>query len=78
MTDARRTLDTRPKGLLAREIGGVSLPIQVLHSQRGYYIGTCDEGGPVSRESYESWPTADQAEAALKAGPDAWTQNDLD
>ena len=49
------------------------LPLQVLKSQAGYYIGTLDEDGmPCSRESNEYFSTE---EAALKAfGCGGWTQ----
>lgn len=65
-----------PTGLLAREFAGLRLPLQVLRSARGFYLGTADESGPVSRESAEYWPTETAAATALAAGPDAWTQRD--
>lgn len=65
-----------PTGELARQIGGSRLPLQVLRSAAGYYIGTADEGGPYSRESAEYWPNQDAAQRALEAGPHAWTQRD--
>ena len=69
------TTDIRaPHGKLALEFGGFRLPLTVLKSQRGYYLGTYDDGGPVSRESAEYWTTEDRAEDALAAGE--WTQRD--
>ncbi|AXK43848.1 hypothetical protein [Erythrobacter aureus] len=65
-----------PTGKLAYEFGNRRLPLQVLQSGRGFYLGTADDGGPVSRESAEYWPTYDEAEGALDKGPDAWTQRD--
>jgi len=52
------------------------LPLQVLKSAAGFYIGTADEMGPMSRDSVEYWPTEDQAQTALDAGRDAWTQRE--
>lgn len=52
------------------------LPLQVLNSQAGFYLGTVDaDGFPCSRESVEYWTTAAEAEAAL-AGVEGldWTQ----
>lgn len=46
-----------PFGLLAAE-SGVELHIQVLSSQRGFYIGTANEMGPMSRESVEYYKTS--------------------
>lgn len=53
------------KGELAYEMLGVRLPLRVLRSAAGYYIGTFDEQGPVSRESLEYYPTLEAAQAAL-------------
>lgn len=47
---------------------GVTLQLQVLRSNAGYYVGTqCNECGPYSRESgyYE---TREAADKALKTG----------
>ncbi|WP_179207549.1 hypothetical protein [Escherichia coli] len=50
----------QPNGILAAQ-AGYTLPLQVLSSVRGYYIGTqCDEG-PVSRESVEYYRNHEQA-----------------
>lgn len=51
---------------------GRQLPLQVLKSAAGYYIGTADEDGPFTRESIEYWPSADLAADALRNG--TWTQ----
>jgi len=60
-------------GYLAVKYCGLSLPLRVLCSGAGYYIGTgSDELGPVSRESEEYWPTRDAAQTALDTGN--WTQ----
>ena len=62
-------------GWLAKQWGGQELPLKVLNSAAGFYLGTCDEEGPYSRESEEYWRTHDEAEAALDS-PDqtSWTQ----
>ena len=60
-----------PSGLLALKYVGERLPLQVLRSAAGYYIGTYDDG-PVSRESVEYFPTDEAARHALETG--AWTQ----
>jgi len=58
-------------GLLALTYVGKRLPLQVLRSAAGHYIGTFD-GGPVTRESVEYFPTDEAARHALETG--AWTQ----
>ncbi len=64
---------TEQTGYLAVKYCGLSLPLRVLRSGAGYYIGTgSDELGPVSRESEEYFPNRDAAKAALKTGN--WTQ----
>ena len=55
-------------GKLAKEICGVELPVAVLESQAGFYLGTEDRGVPFSRESFEYFETRDLAEAALACG----------
>ncbi|EAV2220378.1 hypothetical protein C6Y61_22910 [Salmonella enterica] len=52
----------------------MSIPLQVLHSGAGYYIGTQNEDGPVSRKSVEYFSTHSQAEHALKQG--TWSQRE--
>jgi hypothetical protein len=60
-------------GKLALEYCGEQLPLQVLKSGAGFYIGTCDEiGAPVSRESQEYYKTSQLAADALQNG--TWTQ----
>lgn len=58
-------------GKLASELG-LWLPVRVLQSFRGFYLGTANEEGPVSRESEEYWPTREAATSALADG--RWTQ----
>lgn len=53
-----------PAGMLARE-ASYRLPLQVLRSARGFYLGTANESGPVSRESEEYWVTEGEAKTAL-------------
>ncbi len=59
-------------GQLARQWCKVNLPVKVLQSGAGWYLGTFDHEGPCSRESREYFPSREAAEAALKAG--TWTQ----
>lgn len=62
-------------GKLAKEYCGKRLPLQVLQSHRGFYIGTFDEEGPCSRESEEYFAARPQAETAMAAGQ--WTQKQI-
>ena len=64
-----------PFGLLASE-AGIELRVQVLSSQRGFYIGTANEMGPVSRESVEYYKTSQLADIALERVE--WTQRNND
>ncbi|MCB2040462.1 MAG: hypothetical protein KDH48_06555 [Rhodoferax sp.] len=59
-------------GALALAYTGKCLPLQVLLSAAGHYIGTQDDEGPVSRESVEYFPSPEAAQRALAT--DAWTQ----
>lgn len=60
-------------GSLAQRFSNLTLELVVLKSANGYYIGTFDSRkGPVSRESFEYWPTYDLAIAALYT--QQWTQ----
>lgn len=59
-------------GLLARTYCKTELPLSILKSNAGYYIGTHSEDGPVSRESMEYWRSKAAAEQALEKGE--WTQ----
>lgn len=61
-------------GQLAKEYAGKRLPLQVLQSAAGFYIGTSDELGPVSRESAEYFRKRSSAELALERNE--WTQRD--
>jgi hypothetical protein len=70
------TASTVPCGKLAFEIMSVRLPLEVMQSPRGFYLGTSNDAGPVSRESHEYWPTHDEAQSALEAGECAWNQRD--
>jgi len=51
---------------------GKRLPLQVLCSAAGHYIGTADADGPVSRESASFFRSHHAAEHALKTG--RWQQ----
>ena len=55
-------------GKLARELCWVELPVTVLESRAGFYLGTQAKGLPVSRESEEYFAERKLAEAALKSG----------
>ncbi|HEB56625.1 MAG TPA: hypothetical protein ENI98_10035 [Gammaproteobacteria bacterium] len=58
-------------GVLAKE-AGKNLPLMVLKSRAGYYIGTCEDGIPYSRESIEYFESSAKAEYALEQK--LWTQ----
>lgn len=62
-------------GKLALEHCKKRLPVQVMRSAAGYYIGTCDDDGPVSRESSEYWRKQADADSALQKG--SWTQLEI-
>jgi hypothetical protein len=66
--------DTRPPAIGAlAEAAGKVFPLEVLKSGAGYYIGTLDtDGMPFSRESFEYWSQASDAETALQRG--LWRQ----
>lgn len=53
---------------------GFQLPLQVLPSAAGFYLGTSELGMPFTRESVEYWPSADAADDALSNGK--WTQKE--
>lgn len=58
-------------GVIKKSVNGI--PLKVLKSARGFYIGTCDEHqGPLSRESNEYWTCENDASHALESG--RWTQ----
>src|SRR3546814_20265824 len=52
-------------GQLALTYCGKFLPLEVLQSAAGHYIGTRDTEGPVSRESREYFRSYDAAQRAL-------------
>lgn len=58
-------------GVIKTAVNGI--PLKVLKSARGFYIGTWNETqGPLSRESSEYWPKGADANLALESG--RWTQ----
>lgn len=59
-------------GYLALTYVGKHLPLQVRHSAAGYFIGTTDENGPVSRESFDYFSSYQDADQALATG--CWQQ----
>lgn len=60
-------------GELAYDHSLEKLPLRVLRSNAGFYIGTFSpELGPISRESQEYWRERHEAEHALESGH--WTQ----
>lgn len=62
-------------GVLAKKFCQMRLPVTVLQSAKGFYLGTVDpESGPVSRESLEYFPTQGAADHAQSTG--SWTQRD--
>lgn len=63
---------TESLGYLALAYLGERRPLQVLRSGAGYYIGTADEDGPVSRESVEYFRSFHAANQALTTG--CWQQ----
>lgn len=64
-------MSTMRTGMLAAQ-AGFRLPLQVLQSAAGFYLGTCDQEGPVSRESAEYFASERQAVQAMASGH--WTQ----
>jgi len=59
-------------GQLASTYCGKFLPLEVLQSAAGHYIGTRDTEGPVSRESREYFRSHAAAQRALERG--GWSQ----
>ena len=59
-------------GVLALAFTGKNLPLQVLKSNAGFFIGTADDEGPCSRESKEYFRNSESAQHALENGQ--WTQ----
>lgn len=75
MSTATATLLPSSKiGKLALEYCNKRLPLQVLRSAAGYYIGTASEDGPCSRESAEYFRKEGDASDALANGN--WTQRE--
>lgn len=58
-------------GFLAKECG-YDLPLKVMRSNAGFYIGTSQDGMPFSRESAEYFQNQGAADEALATGK--WTQ----
>ena len=58
-------------GKIARRFGE-KLPLEILEIDEGFYIGTCKDGLPFSRETVEYYPTRARAEQALIRN--TWTQ----
>jgi len=65
-------MNTSSFGYLASLSNGPKLPLRVLKSCAGFYIGTCTDSGPYSRESVEYWCESGAAQVALEQG--LWTQ----
>lgn len=65
-TDEKGRRYIAARGRMAKEILGVNLELVVMQSAAGFYLGTFDDEGPVSRESHEYWSTREEAEHALK------------
>ena len=55
----------KPIGKLAYQQLGVRFELRVMRSAQGFYVGTGNELGPVSRESEEYYATSDLAQHAL-------------
>ena len=64
--------NARVDGQLCLEYCYKRFPLQILRSNAGFYIGTADDDGPVSRESAEYYVTRDAAQRAHALGD--WTQ----
>ena len=68
------TDDTKQQFGRLAAAAGKRLPLQVMRSAAGFYIGTQDEQGmPFGRESAQYRPQRRQAEQALKSG--SWLQS---
>lgn len=59
-------------GFIAYQTLGLKLDPTVLKSAAGYYIGTANESGPVSRESVDYYRSQEEAQKALDEG--SWKQ----
>ncbi|QAX80329.1 hypothetical protein D5F51_18390 [Yersinia hibernica] len=51
---------------------GKKMPLEVMRSRAGFYLGTSENAEPLSRESVEYWRTCGEAEDALRTG--SWSQ----
>jgi hypothetical protein len=69
---AAERVSNHPTGILAKQWCNKVLPLEILQTRAGFYIGTTDAGMPCSRESSVYWPTAEAAYAALASGE--WPQ----
>ncbi|PHM23162.1 hypothetical protein [Xenorhabdus budapestensis] len=65
-------MNIAPIGILALQYCHKQLPLTVLQTRAGFYIGTIEGGVPCSRESMEYFASREQVEFALKQGQ--WTQ----
>ncbi|WP_422824375.1 hypothetical protein [Xenorhabdus bharatensis] len=65
-------MNIAPIGVLALQYCHKQLPLAVLQSRAGFYIGTMEAGVPCSRESTEYFASREQAELALQQG--RWAQ----
>ena len=69
---------SKPKtkyGYLVKKFEGLKLPLEILSSPYGWYIGTRKDGSPYTQESAELYSTAKAAERAFRTGQ--WTQRQL-
>ena len=67
---------SKPKyGYLVKKFSGEKLPLEILSSPYGWYIGTRKDGSPYTQESAELYSTAKAAERAFRTG--RWTQRQL-
>lgn len=66
--------DMHKYGFLAFSVTGKKLPLNVLQSAAGFYIGTFDEEGAVSRESNEYFRSFESCNYALQNGE--WSQKE--
>ncbi|MBA1262589.1 MULTISPECIES: hypothetical protein [Stutzerimonas] len=53
MSHAPQSRCTEPIGYLALTYAGERLPLELRRSTAGYFIGTADDRGPASRESFD-------------------------
>lgn len=66
------SISNQSNGVVAQWWLGLKLPVGVMQSASGYYLGTSSDGMPISRESVEYYCTHDEALRALESGN--WTQ----